>query len=98
MSTAYLQHEDAIGKTWITAKIRDSGTLCAAFLSIFTRLSRDRVRWKAEIKEMNLKKKIIEKYYFFVEKNDFENFRNKYFWNFRKCPTLALINTNIGVN
>ena len=30
-----------------------------------------------------------------MEKNDFETFRNKYFWNFRKCPTLALINTNV---
>ena len=28
---------------------------------------------------MNFKKKIIEKTFFFVEKNDFENFRKKYF-------------------
>ena len=39
------------------------------------------MRWKAEIKEMNFKKIIIEKYYFFVEKNDFENFRNNIFGN-----------------
>ena len=47
---------------------------------------------------MDFKKKIIKKYIFFVEKNDFENVLNKYFWDFRKCPTLALINTNAGVN
>ena len=66
-----LTYEDLVGKTWLTAKIRDSGTVCAAVRARFTRLSWDRVRWKAEIKEMNLKKQSLKNIYFLFSKNIF---------------------------
>ena len=89
--------EDAIVKTLITAK---SGIRAPYVLPSFQYLhdwAETGCVGKLRSRRWTLKK-IIEKYYFFVEKNHFENFRKKYFWNFRKCPTLALINSNVAVN
>ena len=52
------------------------GTVCAAVLARFTRLSWDRVRWKAEIKEMNLKKKSLKNIYFLFSKKYFSIWKN----------------------
>ena len=55
-------------------------------------------RWKAMILLLRFKKNPDEKYFFIVEKFDFEKKNRIFLEIFITFPTLALINTNVGVN
>ena len=80
----YFLCEDQLVKTGGIGNIRGFYSVLHHTRAGFTPWRRARVRWKADIQEINLKKNWTEKSFFFMEKICFENFVSEFFENIAK--------------